>query len=321
MARKPTGQVVEPDGKRQQSWALRFNAYGKRRFVTLGRTDDGWNPTKAQAELRHVLADVERGIWQAPQTTPDPCEPTVEPTFHEFATEWLRGSEPEWRPNTIHDYRWALELHLLPYFAQHRLSEITVEEVDRYKTGKLREGKIAANAINKTLTRLAQVLEVAVEYGHIERNPAKGKRRRVKGTEPKRSWVEPEQLLSLLDAASHSMRPLIATLAGSGLRIGEAIALTWADVNLGTGTITVRESKTAAGEGREVDMPIGLREELTTWKARTPRPGGSERVFLSGKARNGSQAPQTARNAQARLKTAVRAAMRTATCTGPGAAA
>ena len=31
MARKPTGQVIAP-GDRQRSWAIRFRAYGKRRF-------------------------------------------------------------------------------------------------------------------------------------------------------------------------------------------------------------------------------------------------------------------------------------------------
>jgi hypothetical protein len=36
MARKATGQVIEPTGK-QRSWALRFRAYGKRRFLALGR--------------------------------------------------------------------------------------------------------------------------------------------------------------------------------------------------------------------------------------------------------------------------------------------
>jgi hypothetical protein len=72
------------------------------------------------------------------------------------------------------------------------------------------------NAINMTLTWLAQILEVAVEYGHIERNPAKGKRRRVKGTEPRRSWVEAQQLPALIDAGDTYMRPIIATLAGAG---------------------------------------------------------------------------------------------------------
>ena len=59
MARKATGSVIEPkDGR---SWAIRFRAYGERRYVALGTSEDGWSRQKAEAELRHVLADVERG--------------------------------------------------------------------------------------------------------------------------------------------------------------------------------------------------------------------------------------------------------------------
>lgn len=330
MPRKPTGQVIPPNGHRQPSWAIRFSAYGKRRFVTLGRPDDGWNRDRAERELRHVLADVERGIWQADDPAPVPTEPKIEPTFHEFATNWLRDGEPGWKQKTITDYRWALELHLLPHFAQHRLSEITIEEVDHYKAAKLREadrrraaieaGKplqdrdgrslrpLAPNAINKTITRLAQILEVAVEYGHIERNPAQGKRRRLKGTEPKRSWVEPEQLPALIDAADPFFRPIIATLAGAGLRVGEACALDWSDVSLAAGTLVVRESKTAAGTGREVDLPVGLHEELATWRARSPRTAPSDPVFVCRRPRNGQCGRQTVRNVEARLATAVKAA-------------
>jgi Phage integrase, N-terminal SAM-like domain len=173
MARKPTGHVMAPDNDRRRSYALRFRAYGERRFITLGRPEDGWTQERAEAKLRHILADVERGIWQPDEAVPAPDVPKAEPTFHEFATDWLRNGEPEWRPKTIVDYRWALELHLLPYFAQHRLSEITAEEIDRYKGAKLRERKLAPNAINKTITRLAQILEVAVEYKQLEHNPPK----------------------------------------------------------------------------------------------------------------------------------------------------
>lgn len=271
MPRQATGQVIDPDGERQRSWAIRFRAYGKRRFVTLGRPDEGWTRQRAERELRHVLADVDRAIWRPDEPTPAPPDPEPEPTFHEFASAWLRDSAPGLRPRTVRDYGWALELHLLPWFAGHRLSAITVEEVDRYKAAKLREGRLAPNAINKTIVRLAQILEVAVEYGRLDRNPARGKRRRVKGTEPRRSWVEPEQLPALIDAADPYLRPVVATMAGAGLRVGEATALDWRDVNLATGSLVVRESKTVAGEGREVDLPVGLSEELATWRARSPR--------------------------------------------------
>ena len=234
--------------------------------------------------------------------------PSEVPIFHVFASEWLAAREPELRPKTITDYKWALKLHLLPFFKDFRLTEISVEDVDRYRTAKLREGRLKPNAVSKTIVRLAQVLEVAQEYGHIERNPAKGKRRRAKATKPKRSWVEAEQQMSLIEGADRYVRPLIATLAGAGLRIGEACALRWSDVNLATATIRVRESKTEAGEGREVDMPVGLREELTVWKARSPRTRPSDPVFVNRRPRDGKHGALTERNAQARLKTATKAA-------------
>ena len=270
MARKATGSVIEPGGK-QRSLAPRFRAYGKRRFVSLVLPEDGWTRERAEAELRHVLADVERGIWQPHQ--PPPVEvPGESPSFHEFASEWLAAREPELAPKTLKDYRWALSDHLLPHFAKYRLSEITAEEVDRYKVAKAREARIAPAQINKTLKRLAQILELAVDYGHLPRNPAasKGGRRRLKEPKPQRSWVEPEQLMALLAAAPRGHRPIFATLAGGGLRVGEACALDWADVNLATGSLVVREAKTDAGTGRVVDLPLGLADELAGTQGSEP---------------------------------------------------
>src|SRR4249919_1561267 len=126
MARKGTGGVIEPkDGR---GWAIRFRAYGKRRFMTLGTSEEGWSREKVEERLRHVLADVERGIWQPhePATVEAPAEA---PTFHEFASQWMAARRPELRPRTIKDYLWALSHHLLPFFKDHRLPEITVAEV------------------------------------------------------------------------------------------------------------------------------------------------------------------------------------------------
>jgi integrase len=121
--------------------------------------------------------------------------------------------------------------------------------------------------------------------------------------------MEVEQLPSLLGAASRRVRPLLATLAGAGLRNGEACALDWRDVSLATGTITVRESKTDAGV-RQVDMPAALRDELAEHKARSPRTSPMDPVFAN---RDGGR--QTTHNVARRLKTAVSAAnLRLAEC-------
>src|SRR5215210_2845523 len=123
MARKATGQGIVRQGKVGRTYALRFRAYGRRHFLTLGTDAEGWDRQRAEVELENVLADVRRGIWK-PQERSEPVEPTPEPTFHEFASEWLAAREPELAPKTVKDYAWALSYHLLPFFAGYRLSEI-----------------------------------------------------------------------------------------------------------------------------------------------------------------------------------------------------
>src|SRR5262245_34455325 len=130
MARPPSGSVLERRGQKGRTFALRFRAYGERRYLTLGSTEDGWTRAKAEAELANVLADVRRGIWQPSEAAPIVEEPQQEPTFHQFASAWLAQREQEGlRPKTLVDLRWSLSNHLLPFFAGHRLSQITVREV------------------------------------------------------------------------------------------------------------------------------------------------------------------------------------------------
>lgn len=305
MGRPPTGRVIVDEQKKGRTFRLRFTAYGERYMVTLGTVAEGWSEAKAQERLDEILADVRRGLW-SPAAPREVERSTEVPSFHEFATDWLgRRAAGGLAPKTVENYRWALSGHLLPWFRAHLLTEITAEEVDRYAAGKVREGKIAPAQINTTITRLAQILGDAVEYGLIERNPAAGRKRKVKASAPKGPAVEPEQLMALLDAAPKGLRPLFATLAGAGLRPGEAVALEWQDVKLGAGTLLIRESKTDAGTMREVDLPLGLRDELTGLRATVENPHPKAPVFPT---RTGKR--QTTSNVGRRFLTAVRAANR-----------
>src|SRR5918997_3039203 len=106
MAKRATGEVIERERMSGRVFALRFRAYGRRHFVTLGSAADGWTRWKAEAELRHVLADVERGLW-APDAA-HAAEAPAAPTFHEFASEWLEARRGELKETTIADYTWQL---------------------------------------------------------------------------------------------------------------------------------------------------------------------------------------------------------------------
>lgn len=143
MTRRSKGEVLRRKVKGGTVFAIRFRAYGKRPYVTLGSIEDGWTRQQAEQELRHVLADVERGVWQPPSRTPEVEPSGLVPTFHEFASRWLANREPELRPKTIGNYRWQLSNHLLPFFAEMAVNEIGPEDVDRYKAQKLRGGRTA----------------------------------------------------------------------------------------------------------------------------------------------------------------------------------
>jgi integrase len=289
----PSGQVLVLERKGGRTFALRFRAYGKRRYVTLGTADEGWTRRRAKEELENVLADVRRGIWRPPATAASIAD-EPDPSFHEFASEWVDAMRHEGlSPSTLATYEWELTNHLLPFFARYRLTEITIAEVDRYRQEKVREGLLGATSINKTIGRLAQILEVAIERELIDRNPARGRRRRLRQRVPMRTWLDrAEQIEALLQAAGEldnearvdrratPRRVLLATLTLAGLRIGEALSLRWRDVDLAVGRLRVRDSKTDAGV-RQVDLLPALREELSAHKAQTRFGAADDFVFPS----------------------------------------
>jgi integrase len=343
MARPSTGQVIKPSGARR-SFSLRFRAYGKRWVIKLGRPEDGWTTQMAERELAVVLRDVDLGTWRPQRADATPTQ-SVDATFHEFASDWFAAKELEVEPNTANHYRNDLANHLLPFFKDHHLSQITVAEVDRFRQHKVREAaEIAAAAesgkpmmvsyvdrrgrryrrrarslsprsINMQIDLLAQILAVAVDHGHLESNPAVGKRRRLKALKPRPVHLDSaEQIAILLEAAAEldrgdaaidvtdrrgrswkqrhpvlttGRRAAIATLLLGGGRASATGAIVWRDVDLANGRFEVGRDKTDAGT-REVDMLPLLREILTEHKAASERTGPSDPVFVTatGRARS-----------------------------------
>jgi integrase len=251
--------------------------------------------------------------------------PLDDHNFHEFASQWFESHRHGLAPRSAGDYKWSLTGHLLPFFKDHHLSQITSAEVDRYRIHKVHErerqqraGKrgLSNGSINETLNLLAQMLEVAFEYGYIEHNPARGRRRRLKVAQPKRTWLEPEQIKPLLDAAVRGLRGgktkpdprtrvLLATATCTGLRIGELLALQWRDVNLPQERLTVSKAKTEAGTGREIDLWPEILEMLIAYKADRSHTGPDDHVFATrtGKADTRSSITRRLKRAIVRANT------------------
>ncbi len=316
VARRSEGQVVERRWKSGRGYALRFRAYGERRYLTLGLESKGWTCASAEQELANVMADVRRGLWVPPKPSRKSSAegaPQGMPTFGEFALRLHEARRGEVSVHTHEYMEWSLS-HLIPYFGDWPLDEIDVPAVDAFRRHmvELSEARrraidagnpmrsehdqvlrpLAPSTINKTIDGLQWVLSVAVEYELIHRNPAMGKRRRLKATRrPPVHLDSVEQIRTLLEAAGQldrdrhfhttDRRPIIATLLFAGLRANELCALTWRDVDLANGRLHIGRSKTSAGL-REIHLLPILRDELATQKAGAAHTGPDDPVFPTG---------------------------------------
>jgi integrase len=204
--------------------------------------------------------------------------------FGEFAVTWLERQKLEGgkrgtglADKSRRDFEWRLAKHLLPAFGEIPIDQITREAVDDFRLEMVRKGKLGATSINKLLFALSAILETAVEYEVITRNPACGRRRRLVAPPPKRPWLDrADHIIALLDAASDldrqarlhqgQRRAILSTLVFAGLRIGEALSLKWREIDMTRGTITIGASKTDAGL-RAVNLLPVLRDELVTYRA------------------------------------------------------
>jgi integrase len=111
------------------------------------------------------------------------------------------------------------------------------------------------------LVTLGQVCRFAVRRGWLAGNPvSKLEPAEKPHWTPKQSAIlEPEQLAALLEHAGN-YRLLFEFLAHTGLRIGEALGLTWADIDHDNGLIRVHRQLSRQREHAPLKTEAGRRE-------------------------------------------------------------
>ena len=133
------------------------------------------------------------------------------------------------RPSTREGYRILLRRHVVPHIGGRRLRDLTPGDVEALTL--LLSESLAPSTVRQTYTALRLVLDTAERDGLVRRNVAAlVDRPRV----PKREAVAftPGQVAALRAAAArHRFAPLLDLVAFTGLRIGEALALRWQDVD------------------------------------------------------------------------------------------
>jgi integrase len=273
MPRTRTGTIEAHRWKdgRTVTYRARFPAYGRRWRIDFGTNHEGWSEQRARVELDRILAQVERGTWEPPDdaTAGDGDSPDRNETVHVTASRWWERKQGEIAAKTREDYRWRID-HILRHLAKERTAALDARRVDRFRH-QLRERGLSPRSVNMVLDLLAQVLDDAVEYGLLAANPARGRRRRLRVPQPPRTFLEPDMVIDLLNAAGewerelpphqrNGRRALLATLCLAGPRISEATGVLLRDLDVHGGRIRFA-SKTDAGH-RDVELTVFLLDEL-----------------------------------------------------------
>jgi len=183
------------------------------------------------------------------------------------------------RPRTLESYRTTVRLHLVPGLGHHRLDRLQPEHLEAWYTELADEG-LASSTILQLHRILSRALKVAMQRGKIARNVCS----LVDAPSLRREEVVPfstTEARALLAAARGLRNEARWSVAlALGLRQGEALALRWEDIDLDTGTLTVKRSmqrlvgkglvfdepKSRAGR-RTIMLPNGLRDALRAHRA------------------------------------------------------
>src|SRR5437588_971360 len=226
--------------RRGQSWCVGFTVNKRRVRETVG-------PNKKVAEK--VLSLRMTQVLENRYFPPNRALGRM--PFNQFADMYLERVVPLMKSiRTERDRvkRWMRQ------FATRPLGQITRAEIEAWRRERM--SKCRPATINRDLSRLRHMLNIAVEWELLEESPMQGiKFLRENNARTRYLSLEECQRLIASCMAPH-IRAMVSVALHSGMRLGEILNLRWYDLDFSSGFILVRDSKN--GESRHVPMDATL---------------------------------------------------------------
>jgi integrase len=256
--RRGDGTITERDGRYLARFSHTEGGVRKRESKTFDlRTDAEWWLSQAK---RH---------GEAPEDV----------RLADYLERWLRGKR-RIAESTRLQYANHIRVHISPALGGYRLVELRRRHVEAFvadRLGHVSEGTgrpLSPATVGKLLVTLRSALQEAVPRD-IPDNPAA----RVEAPKVTREPVKaltPDDAAALIAAVRETwMEHIVRVLLGSGMRVGEAVALNQGDVH--DGWVQLRKSKTTI---RSVRLSRDANEAIHAAIKAAPRRGKGEPVFF-----------------------------------------
>ena len=247
------GLRIYPSGRKV--WIVQARIEGRHRRIAIARHGE-----MALAEARRRARDMLHRIRVGDNPADDIQREKETPTFREFADEYLRRSEPHWKPSGRKTVRIYLKARILPAFGSMLLDRIGPEDVAAWFDA---ASKDKPGAANRALEILRAMMFRAEEWGLRERdsNPCLGivmnRRKRIARFLDMDELARLGQALDAHEARSPEAVAAIRLLALTGCRRSEVLNLRWR--NLGKDALNLEDSKTGP---RAVPLGVAARAHI-----------------------------------------------------------
>ncbi len=178
-------------------------------------------------------------------------------TVSEYCERWIQTSLrcSDRRESTIYSYETTLRKRVCgDPLGKMLLIDVEPVHIEHWLL-RLKDDGLSPDTCNSILRYLNQVLKTAVRDRYFQALPTSGVTRPRAATKPRAvfSQGDLQRLLNELDGKFEWA--VFALIAATGLRIGEALALRWCDVNKTTSTITVGATLTKIGGRTSIGPP------------------------------------------------------------------
>lgn len=188
--------------------------------------------------------------------------------YRELSELWLKNHKLEVKPQTYSQTVSELKTYLLPVFGDIRVEKITLPMVQVFVNKIANNPNLGSVSLKIILSINKRILKYAVNLQLITVNPADNiivpKNKKNISQKKELKYFETNQLKQFkdyLDKLPNTFRnyyhkTLYDTLLATGLRIGEAVALEWSDIDLDNGYIDV--NKTIVWSRMETNSPKSM---------------------------------------------------------------
>ena len=194
------------------------------------------------------------------------------------AEEWYNGGVAKWRPGTQERYNSIIRGFLPP------LNTLPLDQVDRIQVKKLLTELLkirSPKTVETVHAVISGIFNEAIDMGYTEQNPAHGLLRKILPAKRKRNLTRPDPFTlqdrdKFLEAAWARLPepyPLVLEImAMAGLRLGEALAMSWENFDINNCQYQETESVKLGKFGppksgeRLVDLDVALVKKIEAYQ-------------------------------------------------------